>query len=405
VPLASIDAAALQYHFGGTIGCSYYHGAICIFEPHPRYRVENAAELLDSPGEWFYDEPKRELRYRPREGESLTTAEIIVPALEQLVVLRGEAKRPVENVRFEKLAFEFTRFIPPATGYRELQANWHDWSKKDEGMTVTPVSSAVTLDATAGCEIKNCRFEHLGGWGLSATGAQKLAVERCSFSDIGGNGVALGGTGAPDELLCENNCIEDCEIERCGQEWFGAVGIWVGMASHTQLRHNELRDLPYTGISVGWRWDDGPSACHHNLIENNHIHHVLQLLCDGGGIYTLGRQPGTVLAGNHIHDVPLNSGSAHSNGIFMDEGTTDTRVAENTIYHIGRSPIRFHRAADVTISKNRLANAAVANTPIVHYDATPADKITLEDNQEMAAEWQPPEGDEAIKKAGPRPAG
>jgi hypothetical protein len=264
------------------------------------------------------------------------------------------------------------------------------------------VSSAVAFDGTVGCEIKNCRFEHLGGGGLSATGTQKVAVERCGFNDLGGNGVTLGATGGADEPPCEHNRIEDCEIERCGQEWFGAVGIWIGMASYTQVRHNELRDLPYTGISVGWRWDDGPSACHHNFIENNHIHHVLQLLCDGGGIYTLGRQPGTVLAGNHIHDVPLNSGSAHSNGIFMDEGTTDTRVAGNTIYHIGRSPIRFHRAADVTLSKNRLATAAVANTPTLHYDATPADKMTLEDNQEMAAEWQPPEGDEAIKKAGPR---
>ena len=42
VPLASIDAAAKQYHFAGSIGTRYYHGAICIFEPHPRYRIENA---------------------------------------------------------------------------------------------------------------------------------------------------------------------------------------------------------------------------------------------------------------------------------------------------------------------------------------------------------------------------
>lgn len=407
VPLTSIDAAVHQYHVAGPIGCDYFHGAICYFEPHPRYRIENAAELLDSAGEWFYDEPTRELRYWPRAGETLATAEIVAPALEQLVVLRGDGDRPVENVRFENLAFEFTRFIPPVTGYRELQANWHDWLRKEGGVgiVVTPVSSAVALDGTEGCEVNNCRFEHLGGWGLSATGTQRLAVERCSFSDLGGNGVTLGGTGAADETPCEHNRIEDCQIERCGQEWFGAVGIWVGMASYTQVRHNELHDLPYTGISVGWRWDDGPSACHHNLVENNHIHHVLQLLCDGGGIYTLGRQPGTVLAGNHIHGVPLNSGSAHSNGIFMDEGTTDVRVAGNTIYDIGRSPIRFNRAANVTLSKNRLAAAAAEGTPMLHYDATPVEKITLEENQEFAAEWEPPTGDEAIENAGPHPDG
>jgi hypothetical protein len=34
----------------------------------------------------------------------------------------------------------------------------------------------------------------------------------------------------------------------------------------------------------------------------------MQILSDGGGIYTLGRQPGTTLSNNHIHHIPLNAG-------------------------------------------------------------------------------------------------
>ena len=77
----------------------------------------------------------------------------------------------------------------------------------------------------------------------------------------------------------------------------------------------------------------------------------MQTLSDGSGIYTLGRQPGTVLAENVIHDIPPNAGRAQSNGIFMDEGSTDIRVEDNTIYHIARSPIRFNMAGTTRLSQ------------------------------------------------------
>lgn len=47
-------------------------------------------------------------------------------------------------------------------------------------------------------------------------------------------------------------------------------------------------------------------------------------MADGGGIYTLGLQPGTRLHGNDIHDV-YRSAFAHrgvrNNGCFVDEGS------------------------------------------------------------------------------------
>ena len=70
----------------------------------------------------------------------------------------------------------------------------------------------------------------------------------------------------------------------------------------------------------------------------------MQRLSDGGGIYTLGWQPGTALIGNVIHDIPVNAGRAESNGMFIDQGSTDLEIKENTIYRVLRSPIRFNIA-------------------------------------------------------------
>jgi hypothetical protein len=105
--------------------------------------------------------------------------------------------------------------------------------------------------------------------------------------------------------------------------------------------------------------------------------------------------------GNVIHDVPINAGRAESNGMFIDQGSTDLEIKENTIYRVARSPIRFNMAGKNTIADNRLA--LVPGTPTFQYTDTKADDITFVENKVIKnASWQPPEGDEAVKRAGPR---
>jgi hypothetical protein len=198
------------------------------------------------------------------------------------------------------------------------------------------------------------------------------------------------------QLVSHNNSIGRCRIERCGQSDFGAVGLWIGIASHTQAINNDISQLPYTGISVGWKWDTSPTGCSHNEIANNHIHHVMQTLSDGGGIYTLGRQPETKLLGNHIHDIPTNAGRAESNGMFLDEGTSLIVVEKNLIYGVERSPIRFHQAEKVRLLSNRLVHKP--DIPTFRYNSASPESMTMEGNEEIEAkQWQPMAGDPAAK--------
>ncbi len=402
VHLKSIDAAARTYAFADPIGGEAAQFAITNFEPHPRYFIENALDLLDQPGEWFLDQAAGEVHYAPRPGESPATVEAIAGVLDQLLVVQGDRPAmPVQHIAFSGLTFSHTRFPMPAHGYAEGQACFHERRSTAEDHDRIPLTAAVLVDGAVECRFDNCRFEHLGGCGLHLAVASKSQVSRCAFRDIGGSGVMLGRGNQWSETVTDNNAIENCLVEDCGATSFGAVGIWVGMASHSRVVHNEVRNLPYTGISAGWRWDDTPSPCHDNRVADNHIHHVMQLLSDGGGIYTLGRQPGSALAGNLIHDVPINAGRAESNGMFMDEGSTDFVVEGNTIYGVARSPIRFHRAGKNTLKGNRLA--APAGTPTFQYNAANPADMTMVDNQEIAdAAWRPPADDVRVKQAGPR---
>ena len=177
---------------------------------------------------------------------------------------------------------------------------------------------------------------------------------------------------APGQAAAGNK-IENCLVTKCGQQFSGAVGIWCGLTAETVIRGNEICDLPYTGISIGWMWSPVPTPCRANTINDNHIHHIMKVLSDGGGIYMLGLQPGSQIRGNRIHDVSVNAGRAESNGMFLDEGTTDVEVVNNLIYNIAKSPLRFHKATTNLVKGNYLF--CKAGVPPVRYNNTKEEDI------------------------------
>jgi hypothetical protein len=399
IPIASTDAASRMYRFAAPIGADQPQFAISNFEPHPRYFLEGAREFLDAPGEWFLDEAAGKLYYMPRPGESPDAAEAVAPRLEQLLIVRGEEGKQVEHLAFEGLTFAHTRFELPPAGYAGVQSSWYSRRATPEDDAGVTMISAVLVDNAHHCNFLNCRFEHLAACGLHLTRCQDSRIARSCFRDIGGDGVLIGSRDKTDSPPAANNSVVNCLIEDCGVNFFGAVGLWIGFAHDVTVAHNEVRNLPYTGVSVGWQWDDEPTPCRGHRIRQNHIHHVMQQLSDGGGIYTLGRQPGTRLVRNVIHDVPVNAGRAESNGIFMDEGSTEIAVERNTIYNIANSPIRFHRAGWNRIENNRLA--AAPGVPTFAALASDPSAMKINGNQEISdATWQPPADDPALQEAG-----
>jgi hypothetical protein len=191
------------------------------------------------------------------------------------------------------------------------------------------------------------------------------------------------------------NTVEDCDISDCGVQFYGAVGIWCGLTAETILKNNEIYNLPYTGISIGWMWSPEPTPCRDNTIAENHIHHVMQKLSDGGGIYMLGLQPGSKLIDNNIHDISVNAGRAESNGMFLDEGTKDVLVENNLIYNIAKSPLRFHKASTNFVKNNYLFSNG--ETPAIAYNNTLPENIHQEGNREISTD--DPNYIVALKKA------
>jgi hypothetical protein len=390
IPLAGADYTQNRLTAVDSIGAkglSFFN--LDNWEKNPRYFLENDLAFLDAPGEWFFDADEGLLYLLLPAGKTPQDFSVTVPFTgPHLIVMEGSQESKVRNIAFEGIAFQYCSWQIPEKGYAGIQACHFDPRPASDGWSVVP--AAVMAAWAENCSFSGCSFTQLGGSGLwFGMGCKECSVSGSHFGDISGNAIMIGEgrdrivngevwwKSVPEQAALGNSAIGNTVTE-CGRQFYGAVGIWCGFSAGTLVSENHLYNLPYTGISIGWEWSPAPSPCRDNHLTGNHIHHIMQILSDGGGIYMLGLQPGSTISDNLIHDVTVNAGRAESNGMFLDEGTTDVTVAGNIIYHIAKSPLRFHRATTNLVRDNVLSCGE--GVPPVRYNATKVEDIRLENN-------------------------
>jgi Right handed beta helix region len=301
------------------------------------YHLENALVFLDAPGEWYLDQPQGEVFYQPRAGEPAENISAIAPQIETLINIQGTKAAPVQNLAFCGLAFQHTTWLAPNDqGYVGAQAGIAYDNESASAAIVVQYANHITFERNV--------FQHLGGVGLRlANGTGDVVVNANVMTDIADNAISIGipveDTQDPQEQV-RNHRISNNYIAQIGQDYFGSVGIFAGYASGLRIEHNELTDLPYSAISVGWGWTDEDSSLRDNLIQSNHIHGAMKMLYDGGAIYTLSKQPGTAIVRNYIQDlvpsaeVPEGPKREWLSGIYLDQGSSFMRVQDNVIVNV-----------------------------------------------------------------------
>ncbi|MCE5328709.1 MAG: right-handed parallel beta-helix repeat-containing protein [Planctomycetaceae bacterium] len=338
------------------------------FERHGRRGstcIENTFEGLTGPGRWVLDTKARRVYLWPRTGQP---RDIVAPCLTELIRVEGKTDYdgptdvPVRGLVFRGLTFtRADRYLWDAD-----HVGWgmqHDWELHDRP------TAMVRLRGAENCAVENCRFEYAGSAAvrldLHAVG-NRVAGNR--MHHIGGVGVSVGGYGPGTKNVSHDNEVVANVIHHAGGEYWHSPGIIVWQSGRNRIAHNLIHHMPYAGIVVSTRLDmrsrttgegfktvrwheikagkdvlDGGLFMDSrwfytkdNVVELNEIHHVMQQIFDGNGIYISTVAGDTLCRWNFIHDCPSHHMQA---GIRSDQPQDTTRYIGNVIWRCGGAGI------------------------------------------------------------------
>lgn len=323
------------------------------------YRIENRLAYLNGPGQWVLDSRRGKLYLWPRGDQP---EGVIVPRLSEVLRVEGGGDRSpwAKRIRLEGLTFSHCDRMVWGPDRLSLQ---HDWELLD-----TP-NALVRLRGAEGVEITRCRFAHSGSGGVRLDlHAVDHTIRGNEFADLGGTGIALIGYGPGSRDENHHHTIAHNHIHHVARLWWQQSGIFISQSGHNAIHDNLIHNLPYNGITVSGprtgifdrhasfeheggrtlRWDElgdlplewwahiGWKHARFNVIEHNEVHHVMETIGDGNGIYLSATGEGNVVRRNYVHDIP---GPGTAAAIRNDDEQYFTLVEDNVIWRINAAGI------------------------------------------------------------------
>lgn len=306
-----------------------------------RYYVENVFEGLDSEGEWYLDKQENKLYYFT--DGNISSKEFTIPALTTVIVVNSTGEQITGHISFKGLNVQHTDWVFPPGGYPGVTAEGYE--KYTTAAVIFVKGMHLSFDSGS--------ISRAGDIGIQFWYVNSSMLNATHIYDAGNSGVR--GRHDANSMKIINNKVQDTGIL-----FKESGGIQFGMSANNTISNNEVFNSPYIGISYGGRLDSCPTDVEGVVISFNDVHDVMQELNDGGAFYLMGRENGTLLENNFVHDVKITEkhrSGTHIFGIYLDEGGTNMILRNNIVKDSNDAALVLHQAFYNVIINNMFLNS------------------------------------------------
>eukprot|EP01052_Picozoa_sp_SAG31_P023507 SAG31_NODE_1943_length_6856_cov_8.165458_5_plen_255_part_00 len=234
---------------------------------------------LDAENEYWYDTASRELHfwYNSSTPGAAPPTSVVVPALANMIVIKGSKEEPVHNISIRGLQFRDNRptYMEPRTN-----PSGGDWALERQG--------AVLIEGCIGCAVEANKFHHLDTNAVFLSGYNRGAViSGNEFVWLGQNAIAswgyldgetestmtnsgMGGL-QPRGTLIEGNWVHEIgHIQKQSSFYFQAI------TAETTIQKNVVFNIPRAGINFNDGFGGG------NVIKDNLLFNTCRESSDHG---------------------------------------------------------------------------------------------------------------------------
>ena len=240
-----------------------------------KYYVENTPFMLDSPGEYYFDNTTNRMFIRLEGDKDPNTTTIEIASRSNLISIASK-----NNIEISGLTIGFTTY---------------DNVRYGQGDGVP----AIKIDNSSNITIKNCKFQYLNG-GIMANGTGKnIIVSDNEMNFMDDFSILLNG---PDEVSILRNKIFENGTRHLGR-WYSSIPAIAGTLTVGEIAGNIVEHS--WGSGINFTWGKGGSATNtvpfiRGLMHHNKVSHSLQGVNDYGGIESW--QGGPVYIYNNISE-------------------------------------------------------------------------------------------------------
>lgn len=332
---------------------------------------------------WHHDRATNKLQVRLQPGQDPNSADLRIPQLGEAIDINGAERVAIRDLNFKYFAgWELPNLTEGKRAYYGHQAGiFLEEYVAESGLRLRPLVPETEAQSFGASRVAGNTFAAMAPV-VAVSGSRDIAIERNTFSDIGGTGIIVneqssnidiarnkfdsigagcvyvGDTFSPsystsliferDDRVTENVDITNNEISRCGEISSGSVGIWQAYSRNVVIINNTITDMPYSGISSGWTWGNGEGAQRNVRIFNNYIENVMRVMFDGGFIYTLGNSPNSEISNNYLIGSGVDRLVSYTNdvqgvkaiGMYFDQGSTSWAGRNNVVLRV-EDPNRY----------------------------------------------------------------